>query len=169
MTAKTDPVEVAASQAAEAAVEGNALRAKRAAKRSEARSDAMVRRHADAGNTSVREPKAKAAPKAAAKPAANGATKKEGLRKAQVRILKALLKAGRALTRKELAEKAPVDVAACVEYVGSSDPDRRAANDTKHFPSLVTLGYVRFGNPEEAGGTCYEITAKGRAAAAKAE
>ena len=111
------------------------------------------------------KPAAKKTPakaKSAAKATTNG-----GLRKPQYRILKALAK-GKPLTRAQLAEKAPVDVAACVEYVGSHDEATRKANDKKHFPSLISLGLVRFGNDEDAGAAVYEITAKGKTAAEKA-
>lgn len=93
------------------------------------------------------------------------AKKENGLRKPQLRILAALKKAKGALTRAEISEKAPVDVAACVEYIGSHDDATRKANDKKHFPSLVSLGLVKFGMPEEGGAVCYEITAAGRKAA----
>lgn len=89
-----------------------------------------------------------------------------GLRKPQIRILAALSK-GKPMTRAMIAEKSPVDVASCVEYLGSHDPDVRKANDTKHFPSLITLGLVKFANGEEFGGVTYEISAKGRDAYAK--
>lgn len=108
--------------------------------------------------------KAKKAVKAKTKPAA----KKEGsgLRKPMVRILKALKKANRPLTRKEISEKAPVDVASCVEYLGSHDDATRKANDKKHFPSLLTLGLVKFDSTAD-GGVAYAISAKGRTAADK--
>jgi|SRR6185369_4445548 len=95
------------------------------------------------------------------------ATKKAGLRKPQYRILKALSKKS-PMTRSEIAGKAPVDIAACVEYIGSSDTAVRKANDKKHFPSLITLGLVKFANDEDATGASYEITAKGRTEAKNA-
>lgn len=101
----------------------------------------------------------KAAPKAA--------PKKEGLRKPQIRILAALKKATKPLTRAEIAVKAPVDVAMCVEYIGSADPEVRKANDAKHWKSLITLGFVRLMNDEERG-WIHEITASGKAALEKA-
>lgn len=119
---------------------------------------------------------AKKAPKAkkpvAKKPAkatneSAGRPRKEGLRKPQIRILQALKKAGKPLDRKTIAAKAPVDVATCVEYIGSHDDSIRAANDKKHFPSLLTLGFVKFGPSAEEGGVAYEISAKGKQALEK--
>ena len=120
--------------------------AKKAAK-SEAKSDAAVKKHADAGNTSVKEPKAE--------------KKSDGLRAPQVRILKALA-AGKALTRKELAEAAPVDQASCTEHIGSQDAAKRKANDAKHWPSLISLGLVAA--EEKDAVVLYSITAAGRKA-----
>lgn len=114
-----------------------------------------------------------AAKKADKKPAPKAAPKKVekkndgGLRKPQIRILKCLAKSTKTMDRKTVAAKAPVDQAACVEYLGSHDAKVRAANDKKHFPSLVTLGLVKFGPHEEEGGVAYEITAKGKALAEK--
>lgn len=101
-----------------------------------------------------------------------GRTKKEGLRGPQVRILKALAKAAQGnqkdLTRAQIAKLAPVDQAACVEYLGSHKEEVRIANDAKHFPSLVSLGLVRFGKEQEGNGVSYEITATGKKVADKA-
>lgn len=115
--------------------------------------------------------------KTPAKKKATGAprAKKDGLRKPQIRILKTLSKNSKPLTRSEIADKAPVDVATCVEYLGSDDDSVRKANDKKHFPSLVTLGFVKAtdGSPKKgkdgtfsdnAGPTEYSITATGRKA-----
>ena len=99
-------------------------------------------------------PKAKAEPKA------------KGLRKPQVRILVALSKSGKPLSRAEISEKATVDVATCTEYIGSIDEVKRLANDVKHFPSLISLGFIRFAAPEEGKGANYEITAAGKKAVA---
>lgn len=109
---------------------------------------------------------AKAA-KAVKKAATNGAApkaKKDGLRGPQVRILTCLSKAKGPLTRNQISEKAPVDVATCVEYIGSTDKDRREANDTKHFPSLISLGLVKYDTHEVDGRDtiAYTITPKGR-------
>lgn len=129
--------------------------------------------------TSTAAPKKPAAPKASPKksPAAAapteggtpGAKKKDGLRNPQIRILQCLAKLDKAMTRAELSEKAPVDVATCVEYLGSHDPDKRAANDAKHFPSLLTLGYVKLEEHDVDGKNVrmYAITANGRKAVAK--
>jgi len=118
--------------------------------------------------------KAKAAKKAPVKkaPAAKAekvpAAKKDGLRKPQLRILQALASTKAVgMTRGEIAAKAPVDVAGCTEWIGSSDAAKRAANDAKHFPSLITLGFVKLGTPAEGGADYYSITAAGRKEAAK--
>ena len=105
------------------------------------------------------------APKTAKKaaPAATPATKKDGLRKGQVRILEFLAKAKHPAPRKTIAEKAPVDLANCVELIGSPDAEKRAANDVKHFPCLLSLGLVKEGEDEEHG-RVYSITDKGRKA-----
>lgn len=110
----------------------------------------------------------KAAAKKATKKEGVGRAKKEGLRNPQVRILAALAKHGE-MTRAAIAEKAPVDVATCVEYVGSDDEAKRLANDKKHFPSLVSLGFVKqdwYPNKETdaQGPTHYTITAAGKKA-----
>jgi hypothetical protein len=98
------------------------------------------------------------------------------IRKPQARILAFLLKASPS-TRATIAAKAPVDVAACVEYLGSDDPAIRKANDKRHFPSLVSLGFVKAEEGaakkdkagkllETAGPTQYSITASGKKALA---
>lgn len=96
--------------------------------------------------------------------------KKDGLRKPQVRILAALARNKAALTRSQIAEKAPVDAAACVEYIGSADEAVRKANDVKHFPSLISLGLVKI-EQRDVDGTdtiLHTITAKGRTELEKA-
>lgn len=89
-----------------------------------------------------------------------GRTKTQGLRKPQVRILRALAKHG-SLTRKELSGKAPVDNAFCTEYVGSASDEIRVKNDAKVFPSLVTLGFVN-GTVDAERGRIFTITKEGR-------
>lgn len=112
--------------------------------------------------------KVKKVPKAKAE--SNGKPAKKGLRGPQVRILKALKKSeGTPRDRNWISEKAPVDLATCVEYCGSPDPAKRKANDAKHFPSLVSLGFLKIAIPEESGPTVYQITKAGIAALAKAE
>lgn len=101
-----------------------------------------------------------------------GATKKEGLRKPQVRILATLNKAGKnGVTRAAIAEKSEVDAAACTEYLGSTDPDVRAANDKKHFPSLIGLGYVKAEKHDVDGKDVisYHISESGKNALTKAK
>jgi hypothetical protein len=89
------------------------------------------------------------------------------LRKGQVRILRCLSKSGRPMDRKTISKKAPVDQASCVELIGSPDKATRVANDKKHFPSLISLGYVEAEYPEE-GPALHAITASGRKALAAA-
>lgn len=101
----------------------------------------------------------KAATKAAPAPAPE--SKAAGLRKPQVRILEALAKSKAPLTRREIADAAPCDFAGCTEWLGSQDPETRAKNDAKHFPSLLTLGYIAAA--EGDGGVTYTITPAGRA------
>lgn len=111
---------------------------------------------------------AKTAKKAAAPKAATKTAKdKSGLRKAQERILKLLAKNTKPMTRKVISEKAPVDLASTVEYLGSHDKAKRLANDEKHFKSLVSLGFVTFGKAEKEGdAVSYVITDKGKQKAA---
>lgn len=114
----------------------------------------------------------KGAKKAAAK--SNGAprAKKDGLRKPQIRILAALNKHGE-LTRGKISEKAPVDLAALTEYIGSDDAAIRKANDAKHFPSLLGLGFVSAASYPDKDGhdgpTEYKITASGKKALADSQ
>lgn len=111
--------------------------------------------------------KSKPAPTKQAEPARSvGRAPKEGLRSPQIRILKYLNKATKPVTRNVVAEKSPVDVAACVEYLGSHDKAKREANDKKHFPSLITLGLVK-AQIEEDTGVTYQLTAKGKTTAAR--
>jgi hypothetical protein len=87
-----------------------------------------------------------------------------GLRKPQVRILKALNRTSKHLTRAEISEKAPADLAMLNSYIGSHDDATRAKNDKKNFPSLLTLGLIAKAlpeDPEKNGHVSYKITAKG--------
>jgi len=113
--------------------------------------------------------KKSAAPKKAKAPAAakEPRAKKEGLRKPQVRILAALRKANKPLTRAQISEKAPADLAWMNSWIGSNDESIRAEND-KTFPSLLTLKMVKFAAAEDESKTAYEITAIGRKALEKA-
>lgn len=117
------------------------------------------------GRAMTKSTKAKTSPKTAPKAKAEAkptvAELNGGLRKPQIRVLRLLGKSGKAMDRAAISEKAPVDQASCVEYLGSHDDAVRKANDKKHFPSLVTLGYVAHEDHEDSGVT-YEITAKGK-------
>lgn len=106
----------------------------------------------------------KAAP--AAKAEKNGEA--GGLRKPQIRILLALLKKPQQ-TRVQLSASAPVDQAACVEYIGSPKEEVRLANDVKHFPSLVSLKLVKQEQVDIDGKDVivYSLTAAGKKEAEK--
>lgn len=115
-------------------------------------------------------PKGTPAPKAdAPKPAPaprQGRPKGNGMRMPQLKILAALAKSGKWMSRKEVVEATGADNAWMTEWLGSNDPSKRAANDAKHFPSLVTLAYVSFDTQDRDGRdtTVYKITPEGRAA-----
>ena len=95
--------------------------------------------------------------------------KKEGMRKPQVRILAALKKAGKSLSRAQIAENAPCDRAWLNEWLGAHDEAKRKANDVKFFPSLLTLGFIRYAKPNDDGQPTYDITAAGKKAVEAAE
>lgn len=95
--------------------------------------------------------------------------KKEGLNKPQIRVLQCLAKAGKPLTRAQISEKAPVDLAFCTTYIGSSDEAKRLANEAKRgTTSLLTYKYVRVEQHEGQPDT-YVITSAGRSALEKAK
>jgi hypothetical protein len=90
------------------------------------------------------------------------------LRKPQIRILKCLAD-GRARTKPQIVKDAMVERGWCTSYLGSNDPEKRAYNDAREFPSLITLGLIR-SETVDAGGKdvyIYEITDKGRKVAAR--
>jgi hypothetical protein len=96
--------------------------------------------------------------------------KKDGLRKPQERILKFLLKKPDGQNRNQISAGAPCDLANCVELLGSHDPVKREANDAKHYPSLLSLGYIKAEQHEATEGRdqiIYKLTAAGRKAAEK--
>lgn len=113
----------------------------------------------------AKPPKNTAAPKQAAPPAATAPKPAAGLRAAQLRVLAALVKADAPLTRKQIADAAECDLAGLTEHIGSSDAEKRKANDAKHFPSLLSLGMVKAADTD--GMTTYTATPKGRQAVAK--
>jgi len=90
--------------------------------------------------------------------------KKEGLRAPQVRILECLAKSKDPLSRTEISEKAPCDLAMLNSYIGSSNDEIREKCDAANFPSLVTLKFVKRVLPvdEKVRGAVYEISAAGR-------
>src|SRR5436305_366115 len=69
-------------------------------------------------------------------------TTKPALRAAQVRVLAALAAAAEPMTRKQIAEAAECDLAGLTEWIGSSDPAKRKANDVRHWPSLLSRKLV---------------------------
>lgn len=89
--------------------------------------------------------------------------KMTGLRKPQVKVLAALAKSDKPLSRKEIATTAAVDQSMCTEYLGSSDDAIRAKNDVKVMPSLLTLGHIVVAKSDD-GKDSYSITAAGRKA-----
>ena len=103
----------------------------------------------------------KASPAKAAKPSGKVDLSRK-LAKPQARILRFLGKAKKPCSRATISEGAPVDNAFCTEYIGSADLSIRAKNDAKVIPSLLTRGYVAYGETE--GAATYVITAKGKAA-----
>lgn len=90
---------------------------------------------------------------------------KEGLRPAQVRILRALAKVKGVLSRAMIAHEARVSRGWLSDFVGHVDPAKRAAREAHTgIISLLSLGLVRErvldidGKRERA----YEITVSGR-------
>lgn len=99
-----------------------------------------------------------------------GPKKKDGLRDAQVRILHYLARHNDAADRNDVSTGAPCDLANCVELLGSHNQEKREANDAKHYPSLLTLGYVKAKVGESATGRTtveYQITPEGKKLAGK--
>lgn len=91
-----------------------------------------------------------------------------GLRKPMVRILRALAKSAKPLSRNQIAEKAQVDQPSLSTYIGAHDEKVRAANEKKRgITGLLTLGYVRYAGEEGSSEPVYEITAAGRRALEK--
>lgn len=173
--AKSTPVKKVAPKKPEAAKAETKATPKKKAATKTAKASPKKKAAKTAKTAAPKKKVAKAAPKkekAAKKAAGTGAgrPKKEGLRKPQVRILAVLAKANRGLTRAEISEKAKVDVAACVEYIGSLDEAKRLANDEKMgWKSLISLKYIKqaASEKEDARGAYYAITALGKAASEK--
>lgn len=67
----------------------------------------------------------------------------ESLRLPQKRILVAMLKAARPLTRNEIVLLADVDRHNLTRYLGSDDEEARSRSDTEYWPCLLSLGLVR--------------------------
>lgn len=98
------------------------------------------------------------------KPIAKTEPQTTELRVPQRRILAILAGAKAPLDRKRIARDAKCDEAGLTEHLGSQNETKRKANDTKHFPSLLTLEMVKSADTDD--GTVYTITAKGRKAVA---
>lgn len=97
-------------------------------------------------------------------PSANGSS----LRKPQIAVLQALKKANKAMSRKQIAEKANTDLAFLTTWIGANDPDKRKSNEAKSgIKGLLTLGYVK-AEEHEGEGMSYSITSKGKTALEKA-
>lgn len=126
------------------------------------REDSPVAKKPPVPKKKASEPEKIEAPKEPAQPT---------LRTPQVRVLAFLAKQKKPVTRKQISEGAPVDVAWCTEYLGSDNDAKRLANDAKHFPSLITLGYITAtpGETDDKPVTTYTITDAGRAAVKNAK
>lgn len=102
-----------------------------------------------------------------AAPAKKTASEKK-LGKPLYRILKVLSKTPKGLTRNQISDKAPVDLAFLSTYIGAHDAAVRKANEEKRgVKGLITLGMVK-GEQQEDGSVIYTITDKGRAEAKNA-
>lgn len=116
-------------------------------------------------------PKSNGTPKATKPaPAAKAETApKKDLRDGQVRILKALLKAGRSLTGSDLAAKAGVDPSLIGNLAGYRNAEINAR--PVHAQNLLNRGFVKLVPGEKDGRetTEYTITAAGKKAAEKAD
>lgn len=103
-----------------------------------------------------------------------GRAKKEGMRKAQVRILRALGKAGVPLSKLQICEKVAKEFPTAAKFtawmtdpIGGADPEaRKVAEEKNGYPSLLTLKYIRSLKSQSEEGdrevTVYEITALGK-------
>lgn len=100
---------------------------------------------------------------------------KEGLRKPQIEILRALSKAKKPMTRPEIAVASEVDPTKIGDYAGPRPADRTEAAKARYpFPCLCELKYVKAesSRPATDGGrtqNVYTITAAGRIALQKAD
>jgi hypothetical protein len=117
-------------------------------------------------NTTTTKATANGKPKGkkAAAPAVERAprAKKEGLRKAQVRILEVLKKVGVPLNRNDLMEKAKIDPAWLYHFVGPTKPETQARTGVK---PLTDYGFVKLGTVEVTDGkteNTVAITAAGK-------
>lgn len=109
----------------------------------------------------------KAAPVAKLSKNGRGRSAKDGLRAPQYRILKALSKSNRAMTKPEIAAKSEVDPTKMGEYLGPRDGETKKAQKRYPFPGLFELGMVRESlNEEGAAVRAWVITSKGRKALA---
>lgn len=108
-------------------------------------------------------PKPKSKKKAAPKEKKPDARKVDGLRRFQVRTLKALNDSPDSLTVSMIAKRAKISHTMVVMGLGTIDAKLLKAHDRKMgFPSLLTLGHVRVAEVENT--TVLQITASGKKA-----
>jgi len=110
----------------------------------------------------TRTPKTTKTTKTAKKPAAKKPAKSNGpaLGKVHVRILRALAKSGKPMSRTQLAKAAQVHPSVIGKYAGYVNPDINAR--PVHSGNLLNQGMVKIeAHPD---GTYYAITPKGRKA-----
>ncbi len=95
--------------------------------------------------------------------------KKDGLRLGQVRILEALTR-NNTLSRVQCAELGKVTLGWAFNFLGSNDKEQCSKTEKRcGFPTLITLGHVRFIEVDVYGDnskveTRYEITQEGKRA-----
>ena len=102
---------------------------------------------------------------AATKTAEKKVASTPALRQPQVRILEALAKSKKPLTRKMIVEATGLDTAWMTTWCGPQDATARKASDEKYkLLSLTTRKYIAEQIVEDERGVAYTITAAGRKA-----
>src|SRR4051812_31127138 len=89
------------------------------------------------------------------------------LREPQLRILNCLATSGKAMSRKDIAEEAQVNLADCSAWIGSVKEEVRDAMEEKYnIRSLVSWGYVthEINDIDGKDVTCHVITKQGKLA-----
>jgi hypothetical protein len=79
-----------------------------------------------------------------------------------LRVLGALSKSDKPLSRSEISKAGPVDQSMLTEYIGSSDDKIRLKNNAKVGVSLLTRGFATATAKDAV--TTYSITTSGRKA-----